>query len=227
MAPETLRFCQIYILATLLFSLLAQAIAQISCITQDYYLPSNQQVFNITSPNYPAAYRPGTNCRFRIIAPYGYVVVLNCLFEVVSVLSPQKNNWRTLFHLFFQYSNTCGTEYFYISRDGDLDFREGETFCTTTNIVRNSYFRPMTVGYYSSAMNTNQQGRFICQAYSQQQPCDCGWTTQTRITNGQEAAKHEYPSMVALRDIGSSQQIFCGGSIGKWESQRERGGEID
>uniref|UniRef100_W8CBT5 Venom serine protease 34 n=1 Tax=Ceratitis capitata TaxID=7213 RepID=W8CBT5_CERCA len=193
MAPETLRFCQIYILATLLFSLLAQAIAQISCITQDYYLPSNQQVFNITSPNYPAAYRPGTNCRFRIIAPYGYVVVLNCLFEV--------------------YSNTCGTEYFYISRDGDLDFREGETFCTTTNIVRNSYFRPMTVGYYSSAMNTNQQGRFICQAYSQQQPCDCGWTTQTRITNGQEAAKHEYPSMVALRDIGSSQQIFCGGSI--------------
>ncbi|XP_050322935.1 venom serine protease [Bactrocera neohumeralis] len=172
---------------------LATVKAQMSCITQDYYLPSNQQVFNITSPNYPGAYRPGTNCRFRLIAPYAHVVVLNCIFDV--------------------YPNACGTEYFYISRDGDLDFREGETYCTNTNIVRNSYFRPMTVGYYSSSLGTNQQGRFFCQAYAQRQPCNCGWTTQTRITNGQEATKHEYPSMVALRDIGSSQQIFCGGSI--------------
>ncbi|XP_054739112.1 venom serine protease [Anastrepha obliqua] len=71
----------------------------------------------------------------------------------------------------------------------------------------------MTVGYYSATPNTNQQGRFFCQAYAQQQPCNCGWTTQTRITNGQEATKHEYPSMVALRDLSSTQQVFCGGSI--------------
>lgn len=69
------------------FALVAQLATvktQMSCITQDYYLPSNQQVFNITSPNYPRAYRPGTNCRFRLIAPYAHVVVMNCIFDVVS-----------------------------------------------------------------------------------------------------------------------------------------------
>lgn len=77
---------QHYILLVIgLVAQLATVKTQMSCITQDYYLPSNQQVFNITSPNYPGAYRPGTNCRFRIIAPYAHVVVLNCIFEVVSM----------------------------------------------------------------------------------------------------------------------------------------------
>ncbi|XP_036333142.1 venom serine protease [Rhagoletis pomonella] len=190
---HSLSISKLFMLATLLIAQFCIVSAQIGCILQDYYLSSNQQLLNITSPNYPNSYGRGTNCRYRIIAPYGHVVVLNCIFEV--------------------YPNECGTEYFYISRDGDLDFREGETFCSNSNIVRTSFFQPMTVGYYSAAPNTPQQGRLFCRAYAQQQPCNCGWTTRTRITNGREAAKHEYPSMVALRDLTSSQRVFCGGSI--------------
>ncbi|XP_067633466.1 venom serine protease [Eurosta solidaginis] len=181
-----------YILSVLLTHLVC-VMAQTSCTTRDYYITSNQQVLNITSPNYPNAYRPGTNCRYRIIAPYAHVIVLNCIYQL--------------------YPNNCGSEYFYISRDGDLDFRESETFCMNSNILRSSHFRSISIGYYSTTSGTNQQGRFFCQAYARQQGCSCGWTTATRITNGREATKHEYPALVALRDITSMQSVFCSGSI--------------
>ncbi|XP_013097967.2 venom serine protease [Stomoxys calcitrans] len=56
-------------------------------------------------------------------------------------------------------------------------------------------------------------GRLFCQAYVRPQPCNCGWSVNTRITNGRETMRHEFPSMVALRDVNSPQRVFCGGNI--------------
>ena len=53
------------------------------CISMDYQIPTERDILNITSPNYPNAYRPGSNCRHRITAPRDHVVILKCLFEVV------------------------------------------------------------------------------------------------------------------------------------------------
>ncbi|XP_037946796.1 venom serine protease-like [Teleopsis dalmanni] len=163
------------------------------CRPQQYQMYSTQQVLNITSPNYPNAYMPGSSCRYKILAPLDHVVILNCVFEV--------------------YPNSCGSENFYVSRDGDFQYRDAEIFCSSGSIRRTSLFRSITFAYSSIATTTNLRGRFFCQAITRPQPCDCGWSFTPRITNGQEANKHEYPSMVALRDITSPQLIFCGGNI--------------
>ncbi|XP_065368786.1 venom serine protease [Calliphora vicina] len=159
----------------------------------DYQIPSERDVLNITSPNYPNAYQPGTNCRHRITAPRDHVVIVTCLFEVVS--------------------NVCDTEYFFLSLDGDLQFRDGQRFCRSTQITRISNFRSVALAYISSRSNTQLRGRFNCQARARRVPCNCGWSAATRIANGQETRHNEFPSMVALRDLTSPQRIFCGGNI--------------
>ncbi|TMW46896.1 hypothetical protein DOY81_008023, partial [Sarcophaga bullata] len=163
------------------------------CISMDYQIPTERDILNITSPNYPNAYVPGSNCRHRITAPRDHVVIMTCLFEVAP--------------------NTCDTESFLLSLDGDLQFRDGQRFCTTTQVTRISYFRSMAVAYLSARSNTLLRGRFFCQARARRQPCNCGWSVPTRIANGKETMRNEFPSMVALRDITSPQRVFCGGNI--------------
>lgn len=51
----------------------------------DYQILNDRDVINITSPNHPNVYQPGTNCRHRITAPMDHVVILTCFFEVVSL----------------------------------------------------------------------------------------------------------------------------------------------
>ncbi|KAM7343856.1 venom serine protease-like [Cochliomyia hominivorax] len=167
--------------------------AQQQCVSMDYHLTSDRDIINITSPYYPNAYQPGSSCRHRITAPMDHVVILTCFFEV--------------------FPNSCDTENFFISLDGDLQFRDAERICRNTQITRISYFRPIALAYTSSRPNTPLRGRFICQARARRQPCNCGWSLGQRIANGQEARHNEFPSTVALRDITSPQRLFCGGNI--------------
>lgn len=53
------------------------------CLSMDYQIQNERDIINISSPNYPNAYTPGSNCRHRITAPRDHVVILTCLFEVV------------------------------------------------------------------------------------------------------------------------------------------------
>ncbi|XP_061389443.1 CUB and peptidase domain-containing protein 2-like [Musca vetustissima] len=159
----------------------------------EYRLQNDRQVLNITSRNYPNPYPLGTNCRYRITAPLDHVVVVNCFFEVAP--------------------NRCDNDYFIISLDGDFQLRDGERYCLTSQVTRISHFRSMVLAYASVRPNALQRGRFACQAFARRQACSCGWSVNTRITNGVETVKHEFPSMVALRDGNSPQRIFCGGNI--------------
>ncbi|XP_034106687.1 venom serine protease [Drosophila albomicans] len=151
------------------------------------------QTINITSSNYPRPFPAGSSCRYQLHAPASHVIHLSCVFEV--------------------YPDMCQTNFLYISRDGDLQFRDGERFCRTGRVTLASHFQTMAIGYHSTNFASQQQARLSCQAIAVRVPCDCGWSLTTRITNGKEAIKHEFPSMVGLRDISSNLPIFCGGSI--------------
>ncbi|XP_030369917.1 venom serine protease [Scaptodrosophila lebanonensis] len=160
--------------------------------SRQYNLQINQRL-NISSINYPGAYPPGSSCRYLLVAPPNHVVHLSCRFEV--------------------YPDNCGTESLFISRDGDMQFRDAERYCRMGQITRLSNFQSLALAYYSSNSNTQQRARLSCQATTRPAPCDCGWSFPARIANGVEAAKHEYPSMVALRDLTSNQRVLCGGNI--------------
>ncbi|KAH8316288.1 hypothetical protein KR067_004596 [Drosophila pandora] len=171
--------------------LVSSAFGQQQC-TRMYDLQPNR-VLNITSANYPGALPSGSSCRFRLRAPSNHVIHLSCRFEV--------------------FPDTCGSEFLFISRDGDLQFRDAERYCRMGQITRVSNFQAMAFAYYSSSSFSQQRARLSCQAVARPVPCDCGWSFPVRIANGVEAAKHEYPSMVGLRDLTSNLPIFCGGSI--------------
>ncbi|KAH8245890.1 hypothetical protein KR038_010967 [Drosophila bunnanda] len=183
--------CVVNFLAFLLLVSLSLVLGQQQC-TRHYDLQPNREI-NINSANYPLALPSGSNCRFRLKAPRNHVIHLNCRFEV--------------------FPDTCGSEFLFISRDGDLQFRDVERYCRMGQITRISNYQTMAFAYYSSSPATQQRSRLSCQAVARPAPCDCGWSLPDRIANGLEAAKHEFPSMVGLRDLTSNLPIFCGGSI--------------
>ncbi|XP_039494216.1 venom serine protease [Drosophila santomea] len=174
-----------------LLSFISLSCAQQQC-TRFFDLIPNRTI-NITSFNYPGAIPSGSNCRFRLKAPSNHVIYLSCRFEL--------------------FPDTCGSEFLFISRDGDLQFRDGERYCRMGQVNRMSNFQSMAFAYYSSSPQTQQRSRLNCQAVARPAPCDCGWSLPNRIANGVEAGKHEFPSMVGLRDLASNLPIFCGGSI--------------
>ncbi|KAM7343857.1 venom serine protease [Cochliomyia hominivorax] len=106
-------------------------------------------------------------------------------------------------------ANGCSTEYFYFARDGDRLLRDSEQFCGTGTFIRQTIFRSAVLAYVSNG----SYGKFRCQLYAQPQPCDCGWSVNTKIVNGKETAVNEFPSMVALRDKTTNQPSFCAGAI--------------
>ncbi|EDW60823.2 uncharacterized protein Dvir_GJ20650 [Drosophila virilis] len=178
-------------LLLLLLPLLLSMVNAQQCNWQ-YNLQTNQAI-NITSSNFPRALPAGSSCRYLIKAPPNHVIHLTCRFEV--------------------YPDICQAKFLFISRDGDMEFRDADRYCRMGQVSRTSNYQSIALGYQSISASTQQRARLSCQAVARRVPCDCGWSQPMRITNGVEATKHEFPSMVGLREIGSNLPIFCGGSI--------------
>ncbi|TMW46873.1 hypothetical protein DOY81_008047 [Sarcophaga bullata] len=145
----------------------------------------------LQSPYYPNSYPAGSSCRYKFTAPLDYDITLNCTINLDKA------------------ANACSTEFFYMARDGDSQLRDSEQFCGSGTFIRKSLFRTVVLAYVSGG----SFGSFRCELNVQQQPCDCGWSVNTKITNGQETSVNEFPSMVALRDVPSLLPHFCGGTI--------------
>ncbi|XP_018791858.1 PREDICTED: venom serine protease [Bactrocera latifrons] len=145
----------------------------------------------LQSPYYPNTYPPWTSCRYQIIAPLDYTIEANCTIDFPSN------------------AGQCTTEYFYVSTEGDPQLRDSEQFCGQGAFTRVSLFRKLTLAYASYG-NT---GRFLCSLTIRPQQCECGWSTSTKIANGQEVGTNEFPFMVGLQNLASSTDIFCGGTI--------------
>ncbi|XP_065367708.1 venom serine protease [Calliphora vicina] len=145
----------------------------------------------IESPYYPNSYPKGSSCRYKFVAPLDYDITVNCTINLAKGTSG------------------CSTEYFYLARDGDLLLRDSEQFCGAGTFIRKSVFRSVVMAYTSSG----GVGNFRCQLNAQPQPCDCGWSVNTKIVNGQTASPNEYPSMVALKDRTTNQPSYCDAAI--------------
>ncbi|XP_037825788.1 venom serine protease [Lucilia sericata] len=145
----------------------------------------------LESPYYPNSYPKGSSCRYKFVAPLDYDIVVNCTINLAKG------------------SSGCTTEYFYLARDGDVLLRGSEKFCGAGTFIRRSVFRSVVLAYESGGGT----GNFRCQLYAAPQPCDCGWSVNTKIVNGQQTATNEFPSMVALKDRTTNQASYCGGAI--------------
>ncbi|CAD7089370.1 unnamed protein product [Hermetia illucens] len=146
----------------------------------------------INSPGYPGRYPSGSSCRYVITAPIDQEINVQCSIALDKG------------------ANSCGTEYFYVSTEGDTDLTDSEYFCGSGYVQRKSLFRTVTIAYTSSS--TSAGGSFSCLVQSNPQPCDCGWSTTTRIVGGTEAQVNEFPLMAAI--IYIPQRLpFCGATI--------------
>ncbi|EDW00796.1 venom serine protease [Drosophila grimshawi] len=155
-----------------------------------YTLQPGLSVFE--SPYYPQNYPAGTSCRYKVTAPDNHNIQMQCTISLPS------NNGQ------------CTTDNFWVDSEGDVLMRTAENFCGSGSFTRESLFTEMTFAYISTGSNS---GRFRCTLNVQPQPCNCGWSVSPRISNGQQAAINEYPSMVALKDVTSTVTSFCGGVI--------------
>ncbi|XP_075168668.1 venom serine protease [Haematobia irritans] len=159
----------------------------------DHTFQLNPGYSYLESPYYPLEYPEGTSCRYKFVAPLDYEISVNCNISIATS------------------NNACGTEHFYFARDGDEYLRGSEQFCGVGNIVRNSLFRSVVFAYISTGTK-KPTGTFRCQMYVSKQNCDCGWSVNTKIVNGQETGINEYPGIVALK-THEDNPPFCSGTI--------------
>lgn len=118
---------------------------------------------NYTENNYNKKYAPGSACRVLCIAPEGYY-----LHARGSINLDRKPG---------VFECPGQSETFMISREGLLDFYNGELACTTATINVNSVFNLMTIGYLSED-DDRRAGRFkvtVSAVPLDQRNCDCGW----------------------------------------------------
>ncbi|XP_005178860.2 venom serine protease isoform X1 [Musca domestica] len=156
----------------------------------DHTFQINPGTTYLESPYYPSHYPAGTSCRYKFVAPLDYDITVNCSINLNMG------------------SNACSTEYFYVAVDGDEYLRGSEQFCGKGVIQRKSLFRSVVFAYTSGG----SWGSFRCQLYAAPQPCDCGWSVNTKIVNGQETGINEYPGVVALK-TSEAAPPFCSATI--------------
>ncbi|XP_055918186.1 venom serine protease-like [Eupeodes corollae] len=157
-----------------------------------YYNSEPNRIYNLYSPFYPENYMPRTSCLYTITVPEDYEIVADCTLSIPKG------------------GNSCTTDVFFISRDGDQSLNGAQQICGSGNLTRTSVFNKIVLAY--SASYDSPGGRFFCKLTTRRQACDCGWFTKTRIVGGREATQYEYPSIVSLRDK-NTREHNCGGTI--------------
>lgn len=123
-----------------------------------YVLTAASPTLQINSPNSPSyRYNEGSSCKYYVSAPVGNTIELNCS---INLDTPIVN---------------CGSQKFYISRDGDSKLGYSEIKCGNENFVRTSVGNEVAFGYTS---NTGGSGYFSCKLKMIPRTstnCDCGW----------------------------------------------------
>ncbi|XP_053685779.1 venom serine protease-like [Sabethes cyaneus] len=149
----------------------------------DYYLPS---------PDYPFLYPPGTQCSYRVSAPFGYRINITCEdFQIPS-------------------SVNCKYDYLAISLTGREDLLDAFTFCGSGVIQQKSVGNRLSLKLHSA--DTSRGGKFLCRMSIISQSCSCGKKKTLRIVNGVQTKVNEFPMMAAMIDV-KSRTIVCGAVI--------------
>ena len=128
-----------------------------------YVLSSTSPTLQINSPNYPNyKYNAGSSCKYYVSAPVGNTIELSCSINLDTPIA------------------NCGSQKFYISRDGDKNLGYSEIKCGNESFVRTSVGNEIAFGYTS---NIGASGYFSCNVRMiprTTQNCDCGWGKNVR-----------------------------------------------
>ncbi|XP_062558111.1 venom serine protease-like [Armigeres subalbatus] len=150
------------------------------------------EVFYIQSPGYGSYYKPNTNCRWRLNAPTGFQLYMNCY----DVILPSSTN--------------CAVDRIEVSLNGNALLSGAKRYCGLASFIVQSTANKLTVGLRSPKASSG--GRFRCQIVAKPPPCDCGRRRTVKIVNGMPTLVNEFP-MVAGLVSSSAKKVFCGATI--------------
>ena len=130
------------------------------------------------------------SCRYKIFAPADSIVQATCTI-----------------------TSTCGTHIFYMSRNGEVDLRDGLSYCGSGSVpVMKSVGNEIVVAIDTKGTFS---ASFSCQFSSiriDDTNCDCGWSVDFKIVGGTTTKINGYVSHGALVDK-ATKELFCGVSL--------------
>lgn len=112
-------------------------------------------------------------------------------------------------------STTCGRHIFTVSKAGDYDLSDGQTFCGggSTSVIKsigNEILVALNNGDFAP-------GSFTCTFTAVAQTnnnCDCGWSRNTKIVGGGPTGVNEIVSHAGLVN-SQTKEVYCGAIISK------------
>uniref|UniRef100_A0A182JMW6 Peptidase S1 domain-containing protein n=1 Tax=Anopheles atroparvus TaxID=41427 RepID=A0A182JMW6_ANOAO len=149
------------------------------------------QSYSIYSPNYGGYYPAYTQCRWTLSTSQGSRIALSCS----DVALPA--------------STSCTTDKLIISRGGQSNLADGNSYCGSGVLNMESTLNKMVVSL--QVPGATYGGRFYCTATKIE--CQCGMRKRKKIVNGEETLVNEFPMMAGLVDGSSGEGIFCGATI--------------
>ncbi|XP_055528002.1 venom serine protease-like [Wyeomyia smithii] len=150
------------------------------------------ETFYIQSPNYSGYYKANTNCRWKLSAPVGYVVYLNCY----DVILPASTN--------------CAADRIEVSLVGNALLSGASRYCGQSTFILQSTANQLSLALRT--LSTSTGGRFRCQVVARKLPCDCGRRKTVKIVNGTPTLVNEFPMVAGLVSI-TGRNVFCGATI--------------
>ncbi|KXJ80078.1 venom serine protease-like [Aedes albopictus] len=152
----------------------------------------DNEVLYIQSPGYTNYYKPNTNCRWRLSAPTGYHVYMNCY----DVVLPSSTN--------------CLGDRIEVSFNGNALLAGATRYCGMSTFIVQSTANKLTVALKTT--KTSAGGRLRCQILATPPACDCGRRRMVKIVNGMPTLVNEFPMMAGLVSL-SARNVFCGATI--------------
>uniref|UniRef100_A0AAG5DST8 Peptidase S1 domain-containing protein n=1 Tax=Anopheles atroparvus TaxID=41427 RepID=A0AAG5DST8_ANOAO len=156
------------------------------------YTYSSGQTSFIESPNFPNYYKPGTKCRYTVIAPVYHYLYVQC------------------YDMYLPASANCYYDKLAVSLNGDATLAGAQLRCGTTVFNVQTVYNKLVVALLGSTSTSG--GRFRCQITAVKDGCDCGRRKTPTIVGGFPTKANEYPMMSALVD-SSTKKVFCGSTI--------------
>ncbi|CAB3255220.1 unnamed protein product [Arctia plantaginis] len=154
--------------------------------------------YTINSPGWPNFYGRGLQCRWIVDCPAGFRCRLTCS----EINIPQ--------------TQSCSGDRLMVSLTGNTALTDAQFYCGRGTLNVLSTGTRLSMGLISTLWSNG--GRFTCQIRAEGSTptppsCRCGdRRSRTRIVNGVETGINEFPSMVGIADIRTS-EIRCGGVI--------------
>lgn len=156
------------------------------------------QSSNFVPYNINIKYAPGSSCRVHYIAPLGYIIRIDGRISLDRKIRI--------------FSCAGQSQKFFVSRDGNKEFKNPDLFCSVDTLALDSVSNEMTLGYISGI---DGSGRFqVSTKIVKNSPstCECGWGVYSFQRLNTYRTFKGFVSTVGVYHIGKD-EIVCTGVI--------------